>query len=55
VNRYVLTPAAEDDLLRIFDHLEGENPTAVLRVVDAIEEALQLLADSPNLGHVRLD
>lgn len=52
---FVLTPAAEDDLLRILDHLEGESPTAVLRVIDALEKAFQLLADSPDIGHIRSD
>ena len=31
---FVLTPAAQADLLRIIDFLEGDNPSAILKVVD---------------------
>lgn len=55
MNRFVLTPAAEEDLLGILEHLEGESATAVLRVLDALQEAIQRLADNPGLGHVRPD
>ena len=44
---FVLTPAAQTDVLRIIDFLEGDNPSAILKVVDALDEAMQLLADNP--------
>ena len=37
---FVLTPAAQADLLRIIDFLEGDNPSAILKVVDALDEAI---------------
>jgi len=52
---FVLTPAAEGDLLKILEYLEGDNPSAILRVVDALDEAMQLLANNPRIGHVRTD
>jgi plasmid stabilization system protein ParE len=55
MSRFVLTPAAEGDLLKIIEHLEGDNPNAVLKVVDALDEAMQRLADNPMIGHVRPD
>lgn len=53
MNTFVLTPAAEDDLAQIIAHVEGERPSAVVRVLGALEEATQLLADNPDIGHVR--
>lgn len=55
MSEFVLTPAAEGDLLKILEYLEGDNPSAILRVVDALDEAMQLLADNPGIGHVRRD
>ena len=55
MSRFVLTPAAEGDLLKIIEYLEGDNPNAVLKVVDALDQAMQRLAESPGLGHVRPD
>ena len=52
---FVLTQAAKGDLLKILDYLEGDNPSAVLKVVDALDDAMQLLADSPGIGHLRPD
>ena len=55
MNRIVLTPAAEGDLLKIIEYLEGDNPSAVLKVVDALDQAMQRLAENPGIGHVRPD
>lgn len=52
---FVLTPAAQADVLRIIDFLEGENPSAILNVVDALDDAIQLLANNPTIGHIRPD
>ena len=52
---FVLTPAAQADVLRIIDFLEGDNPSAILKVVDALDEAMQLLAGNPMIGHMRRD
>src|SRR5438552_3275547 len=55
MSEFVLTPAAEGDLLKILEYLEGDGPSAILRVIDAVYEAMQLLADNPGIGHVRTD
>jgi plasmid stabilization system protein ParE len=55
MSEFVLTPAAEGDLLKIIEYLGGDNPSAVLRVVDALDEAMQRLADNPGIGHLRPD
>ena len=52
---FVLTQAAKGDLLKILEYLEGDNPNAVLKVVDALDDAMQLLADNPGIGHLRPD
>lgn len=52
---FVLTQAAKGDLLKILEYLEGDNPSAVLKVVDALDDAMQLLADNPGIGHLRPD
>ena len=49
---FVLTPAAQADVSRIIDFLEGDNPSAILKVVDALDEAMQLLAENPMIGHI---
>ena len=55
MSEFVLTPAAEGDLLEIIEYLEGDSPDAVLRVVDALDEAMQRLAENPAIGHTRSD
>ena len=52
---FVLTPTAKGDLLKILEYLEGDNPNAILKVVDALDDAMQLLADNPGIGHLRPD
>ena len=54
MSQFVLTPAAEGDL-KIIEYLEGDNPNAVLKVVDALDETMQRLAENPGLGHIRPD
>jgi hypothetical protein len=44
---FVLTPAAQADVLRIIDFLEGDNPSAILRVVWCHAEPPKL---NPALG-----
>jgi antitoxin ParD1/3/4 len=55
VSDYVLTPAAKGDLLKILEYLEGDNRSAILKVVDALDGAMQRLADNPGIGHLRRD
>jgi plasmid stabilization system protein ParE len=55
VSEFVLTRAAKGDLLKILEYLEGDNPSAALNVADALDDAMQLLADNPGVGHLRPD
>jgi plasmid stabilization system protein ParE len=55
VSEFVLTQVAKADLLKILEYLDGDNPGAVLKVVDALDDAMQLLADNPGIGHRRPD
>lgn len=45
--RVRLTPEAEDDLLRLYDYLLERDLGAAERALQAVEEALRLLAFSP--------
>lgn len=42
-------------MLKIIEYLEGDNSSAVLKVVDALNDAMQLLADNLGMGHFRPD
>jgi plasmid stabilization system protein ParE len=55
VSEFVLTQVAKADLLKILEYLEGDNPSAILKVVDALDDAMQLLAENPGIGHLRPD
>lgn len=55
MSEFVLTQVAKADLLKILEYLDGDNPGAVLKVVDALDDAMQLLADNPGIGHRRPD
>lgn len=55
MNQFVLTPAAEGDVLNIIEYLEGDSPNAVLKVVDALDKGMQRVAENPGIGHVRPD
>jgi plasmid stabilization system protein ParE len=55
VSEFVLTQVAKADLLKSWTTLEGDNPSAILKVVDALNDAMQLLAENPGIGHLRPD
>lgn len=55
MSEFVLTSAAEGDLLKIIEYLEGDSPNAVLKVADALDEAMRRLAENPGIGHLRPD
>ncbi len=55
VRRYSVEPAAENDLALIFDYIARRNPDAADRIMDAMVEAFDRLADHPKLGHRRTD
>jgi plasmid stabilization system protein ParE len=55
MSRYVLTPAAENDVREILDYIEQDNPSIVDRIRDGLRDGMRLLADHPALGHTRPD
>jgi plasmid stabilization system protein ParE len=55
MSRFLLTPAAEQDLNDIWDYIAADNLEAADRVLGALEMAFQRLADGPGLGHYRED
>ena len=52
---FILTPRAEQDLGDIWEYIAGDSIDAADRVLASIEMALQRLADSPGIGHMRED
>jgi len=52
---FVLTPAATRDLEEIWDYLAADNRTAAERVLNKIEAAMEKLARTPGIGHLRED
>lgn len=52
---FVLTPAAEADLNDIITYIAENNSDAAERSVARFERAMQMLADNPEVGHLRED
>jgi plasmid stabilization system protein ParE len=56
VTRYLLTTDAGHDIDAIKIYLVGQGGPALVRhVMDRLEAALQLLGDTPGIGHIRFD
>ncbi len=53
--RFIRTAQAEDDLIEIAVYIAKDNPSAADRVLDALEEKTELLAEYPRLGAERPD
>lgn len=51
--RYVISPAARQDLLDIWDYVSTESPQGALNVLDKIEAAFEVVACHPEIGHKR--
>lgn len=52
---YVLTEAAEQDVLEIGRYIAADHPELAGRVIDDIEAAMRRLGEHPMLGHRRPD
>jgi plasmid stabilization system protein ParE len=53
---YRLTPKAQEGFLRIAEHVHARFGLEVVeRVLDRLERAFELLASSPEAGHLRED
>lgn len=55
MTRYVLSPAAADDLDEIWSFIAGDDVDAAERVIEELEKACEQLARSPLIGHLRED
>ncbi len=55
MSRYRLSPEARADLDEIADTIAMDSPEAALRVAQALRAAARNLAQTPGLGHRRLD
>lgn len=55
MSRYVLTRLAAGDLEQIWEFIAGDHVEAADRVIDDIHDALEALADFPEMGHRRDD
>jgi plasmid stabilization system protein ParE len=50
---YLLSADAEHDLREIAAFVAVDSPRAALKLVDDLDEAMELLAGMPRMGHVR--
>lgn len=55
MRQYYLSPIAEHDIDEIVSYLIQENPSAALKLLDSVYEAMDMLAENPMLGHKRED
>jgi plasmid stabilization system protein ParE len=53
--RYVVTPEAQAHIDEIGAYIARDSVDAALKVYDALEEAFELLAERPGVGHSRGD
>jgi toxin ParE1/3/4 len=49
----IRTPRAREDLLEIWRYIAEDNDSAADRVLDRIENVLQMLSESPHAGRAR--
>lgn len=55
MSRFVLTPAAREDLLEIVDYIREDSPEAAQRVLRKLQDSMRRLARTPGMGHLRED
>ena len=55
MNTYFLSPIAEQDIDEIVTYTAQENPKAAMKLLDALYEAMDMLASNPMIGHKRKD
>ena len=53
MNRFILTPRAQQDVNDIWDYIANDNIEAAGRVLDALDNAMIKLAKNPGIGHRR--
>jgi plasmid stabilization system protein ParE len=55
VSNYGLTPEAQSNVDEIADFIAEESVDAAIRVLEALEDAFQQLAEMPEMEHTRED
>lgn len=55
MSQFILSPLASGDLDEIWEYIAADNPDAADRWLAELEKAIHLLAERPNLGHLRKD
>ena len=55
MSQYVLSPAALDDLFRIWRYIAEDNEAAADRWIERLYEEFEALASQPQMGHRRND
>lgn len=55
MKRFIVTPAARVDLIRIVDYLADYSPAASVLVLARIKDAFRSVAVRPGIGHIRED
>lgn len=53
--RFLLTPAAQSDLIEIDEYLRRESMQAATRVLARLRDQMRRLAERPGMGHLRED
>ena len=52
---YFLSSVAEQDIDEIISYISNENPSAALKFLDELYEAMSILSKNPKIGHERED
>lgn len=55
MTRFVVTPAAREDMVEISDFIAADDPVAARRVLAKLRAAMRQLARTPHMGHLRTD
>jgi toxin ParE1/3/4 len=55
MNQFRFSAEANRDIEEISDYIFGLNPSAAYHLLNALDEACQLLAELPHLGRTRTD
>lgn len=55
MSAYLISPIAESDLDEIVTYIAQDNVPAAFKVLDTFFEAMNMLSENPQVGHLRID
>jgi plasmid stabilization system protein ParE len=55
MSSFIFSPAAQQDLIEIWQYIAEDNLRAADKVIQTIQEKCNLLSQQPNIGHRRTD